>query len=95
MKALFVPIYWILNVIQIAAAIAGFHDWLGWNIVISIILALIIGWLPILGTIIGVMGAVEGWGWEYWQAILLFFWPLVFVFFFGTLSAITEKFSRN
>lgn len=95
MNGILVIVYWILNIVQIVAVIAGFHDWLGWNIIISIILAVFIGWSPILGTFMGVMGAVEGWGWEFWQAILLFIWPLVLVFFFGTLGAITERFSKH
>ncbi|MGK4231501.1 hypothetical protein ACK2MR_10165 [Providencia hangzhouensis] len=95
MNGIFTAVYWVLNIIQVIAVIAGFHEWLGWNIVISIILAAIIGWFPLIGTFMGVMGAVEGWGWEYWQAILLFIWPLILVFFFGALSTVTDKFSRN
>ncbi|WP_446935379.1 hypothetical protein [Morganella morganii] len=93
MSALITPLYWILNIVQIAAVIAGFHDWLGWNIVISVILAMVIGWMPLIGTVLGIMGAVHGWGWEYWQAILLFIWPMVLALFFGTLSMVFEKLS--
>ncbi|MHA6283697.1 hypothetical protein ACX3SL_11215 [Morganella morganii] len=92
MGGIITPLYWILNIVQIAAVIAGFHDWLEWNIVVSVILAVVVGWMPLVGTFLGVMGAVYGWGWEYWQAILLFAWPIIFILFFGAAGSISRSF---
>lgn len=93
MQFIMVVIYWILNIVQIMAVLAGFHDWLGWNLFISALFAIGMGWFPVIGTIMGVLGAVHGWGWEYWQAILLFIWPMVLALSFGTLSMVFEKLS--
>lgn len=66
-----------IGLVQMAAVFAGLQDWLGLNLILTIIGALIIGVIPVLGFMTGVGGAVVGWGWEWWQAALLFMWPMV------------------
>ncbi len=84
-----------VSLIQIAAIIGGLHDWLDWNIVISSILAVFITWIPIVGAVLGILGAIHAWHWELWQAVLLFAWPWVLILFFGTGSAIFNKLSNR
>ena len=69
-------IYTLMGIVQIAATIVGFEAWWGWNGFFAIVGAIFVGYIPILGTITGIMGAIEGWGWSPVWAILLFCWPL-------------------
>ena len=70
-------VYVVMGMVQIAAIVAGFEEWWGWNGFFSIIGASIVGYLPIIGTVIGIGGAICGWGWYPMAAILLFCWPLI------------------
>lgn len=69
--------YVIIGLVQIAATIAGFEAWWGWSGFFAIIGAVIVGHLPIFGTVMGIMGAIKGWGWSPILAILFFCWPFV------------------
>ncbi|MCQ0496608.1 hypothetical protein [Klebsiella pneumoniae] len=88
-------IFFIISIIQMLAIIGGFHDWLGWNLVISVLLAMCLTWFPLIGAILGVMGAMHAWYWEWWQAVLLFAWPVVLMFALGIGSFIYDKFSNR
>ena len=64
----------ILGLVQFIAAMAGFGALMGstpW--IIQAVLALFVAYIPILGGICGMYGAISVWGWSWWQAILLFF----------------------
>ena len=37
----------------------------------------LLGWMPLVGTIIGIVGAVKAWGWPWLQALLLFGGPFL------------------
>lgn len=43
----------------------GLLDW---------VLALLVTYAPVVGSVLGMMGAMDAWGWSIWQAGLLFFW---------------------
>lgn len=88
-------VFFAISIIQIAAIIGAFHLWLGWNAVLSVILALVLTWFPLIGAVLGVLGAVHAWHWEWWQAILLFAWPVVLMLFFGVGGFVFDKFARR
>lgn len=52
---------------------SGLTDWLGLHWIIAVPLALFLGFFPLVGSIFGMIGAINVWQWEWWQAGLLFF----------------------
>ncbi len=72
--------YFVIGFVQLFAIIEFFEQHLDWGF-FDVLLALLVTYIPLLGGILGVMGAVDGWGWNYWQAGLLFFWfvPVILV----------------
>ena len=78
-------IFLALGILQIAATIAGLEDWLGLPGFIAVILALFFAWMPLVGTLVGMVGAVTVWGWSWPAAIGLFFGPLIVMAIFAVL----------
>lgn len=68
---------YVIGFLQIFAAYAGIRVYTDWHWTICAPLAVSIGWTPLVGTIIGVYGAVKGWGWHWLPASLLFGWMLL------------------
>lgn len=80
-----------MGIIQIAAIIASFENWLGWNSFFALVGAMLIGYIPILGTIMGIIGAIAGWHLSPIWAILLFCWPFIFSIIFYSLLNLSDK----
>ena len=68
-------IYFCLSIFQFFALMDGFAYWFGTPGFINFFLALFGAGIPLLGTIGGIVGATQVWGWELYQAILFFFGP--------------------
>lgn len=84
-RLLYPVIYVITSILQFFAIYAYFslaHDMNG---ILSLILAVITCWIPILGTVLGVLGAHNGWGWSWFAVILLFFWPYILYMLIGKI----------
>ena len=62
--------WFVIGIIQFAAIVSGFQDALGF---IGVPLAFILAEIPILGTIMGIRGAMNNWGWNFLPSLLLFF----------------------
>jgi hypothetical protein len=62
--------WFILGLVQFFAIVTGFVNSLG--SFFGIIAAFILAEIPVLGTIMGIRGAVNNWGWSFLGAILLF-----------------------
>lgn len=65
-------IWILLGVTQIYAGFALF-DFLGLNFALALIMAAAVGWIPIAGPILAIIGAVKVWDWNIINATLLFF----------------------
>jgi|GEM_PF-2470966 len=74
-------ILFVWGVIQFFAIQGYFVDVLNWNHIIGFIAALLLAGVPILGPILGVIGATQGWGWGLVPALLLFFGQYLFFAF--------------
>jgi hypothetical protein len=74
---------WILlGFIQLAAMLNGLSDVFGKFF--GFIIALILGELPIIGTILGIRGAIVNWNWPIWKALALFIGaPIAMIFLMG------------
>lgn len=81
--------YFILGIFQLAAIMAGLEDWIGLHWLIAIPLAMIIAYIPVIGTIVGVVGAVTAWHWSWVQVGGLFFGPLIVLIFFALISGVS------
>jgi len=70
-------VFFILGLFQLFGVLSFFDDYLGWNFIISIILGFFVSNIPIIGTVLGILGMKFGFGWEWWQAILLYCWGFI------------------
>jgi hypothetical protein len=75
-----------LGCLQVWAAHDGFEYWFGGYPIVATILSLCIGFMPIIGGTVGIIGAVEVWGWSWTSAIILF-WGLGLLVIIFTISA--------
>lgn len=91
--------YYALGLVQIFATYNFFKYYWEWNGVVSFFAAMFTGYMPILGSIAGVMGATKVWGWELWAAMLLFFFPfaiwLLVIILGGTVGLLGSAFSKR
>jgi hypothetical protein len=67
--------YFLLGLIQMVAVMYGAHAWWHLGHTTSFLLALILAYIPVLGTIAGIVGAHAGFGWGWGACSLLFLWP--------------------
>lgn len=92
-------VYLGIGLFQLAAIYSFLEDYWGWPFLLSAIGGLIVAYIPVLGSICGVLGAIYVWRWEVWQAILLFCWPIIFMFcggFGGFIAYILDNiFKKN
>jgi hypothetical protein len=84
-QALAVIVYLGLGLLQLAATIDGLEEWIGLHWLIAVPVACFVAYFPLVGTIIGMLGAVTVWGWSWLAAFALFFGPLLVV---ATLTAL-------
>ncbi len=83
-----------LGLFQIAATIAGIEHWFGIHWFFAGIIALFIAWSPIVGTVLGMVGAHYAWGWSWLSAFLLFFGPLIVIAGIALAAGALEKVRR-
>ncbi|MEC9346863.1 MAG: hypothetical protein VYB54_11590 [Pseudomonadota bacterium] len=72
--------YVVLGLIQLFAIQAAFSSLLGVGQIVGLILAFLATWFPLVGTGLGIWGAVAVWNWSILAAILLFGWHVVLAF---------------
>lgn len=83
--------YVVLGLVQLAAVMAGLEEWVGLHWVLAFFLALIIAYIPLVGSVVGIMGAIEAWHWAWWQAGALFFGGLAVVVVLAVVSGAAER----
>lgn len=69
--------YVLLGFFQFAALMAGLTDWIGLHWLLALPVAFFVSYIPLLGTVFGMVGAVKGWDWSWMQAAALFFGPML------------------
>jgi len=69
MKLLLSGAYVLLGFVQLFAI----ADYFGGGF-FSLMWAFFLTYIPLVGSVFGVLGAHQEWGWELWQALMLFFW---------------------
>lgn len=84
-------IYIVIGLFQLAAVMGGLEAWWGFNGFFSFIIAFFVAYIPVLGSVVGIAGAMKAWHWEWWQAGGLFFGGLVLTIIFATASGIIGR----
>lgn len=75
--------FFIMGIVQLLAMYALLVDYWDWPKLLAIPIGMILAYIPVIGSICGFFGALYAWDWEWWQAVLLFFWqPVVWLLFF-------------
>jgi hypothetical protein len=69
--------YFIMGIVQLFAAWDGFMYMLGVGGFVGGILAFVVTYVPIVGSAMGMYGAMNVWGWSFLKAFVLFFWYLI------------------
>lgn len=84
--------YLLSGLFLLAAIMSGLVSWWDDPGFLAFIVALFEVYIPILGTVVGVVGAHEAWGWGWPMAIGLFFGPLILIY---VIASIQSALSRN
>lgn len=71
--------YVCLGIFQFVAMFAGLTDWIGLHWMIAGPVSLLIAYIPLVGTVLGIMGAMTAWNWPLLHALALFLGPLVVI----------------
>ena len=66
-----------VSIMQIVASIDGILFFFGMHWIFALFAALILVFIPAIGPLAGVYGAVMVWEWPIWGALVLFFWPYI------------------
>lgn len=69
--------YLLLGLFQLAAVMAGLVDWVGLHWLFAALVAMFIAYIPVLGTVLGIAGAVTAWDWHWLMATALFAGPFL------------------
>ena len=83
--------YLIVGLVQLAAIAAGIEYGAGLGGILSFILAALLTYIPLLGSVLGVYGAVNEWHWGIWQAGALFFWYVPVAILLMLTGALTSR----
>jgi hypothetical protein len=69
--------YLLLGLFQLAAVMAGLVDWVGLHWLFAALVAMFIAYIPVVGTVLGIVGAVTAWDWHWLMATALFAGPFL------------------
>jgi len=86
--------YIFFGLVQAVAIVDGERLWWGLHWFLALPLALVVAYVPVLGTVVGILGAMQAWSLRPWIAIILFCWPYVVIlaaFLSGGISAFTQR----
>ena len=84
-------VYFGMGLVQLAAIFTGIDEVLGVGWFLSAVIGLCVTYIPLIGTIGGLWGAMEGWGWSFWEAGILFFGPWIMVLIIGGIVAMSDR----
>lgn len=83
--------YMALGLFQLAAVMAGLHEWWGIPKVVAALIGFIVAYLPVIGTITGIVGAHDAWRWSWEMSIALFLGPMIVMFSIAGVAALLDR----
>jgi hypothetical protein len=95
MQAFLIIAYVVIGFAQLFAIMAGLEYALGLNWFFAGVLVLLVTYVPLIGSIAGVYGAVNVWNWGLLQAIALFFWYVPVAILVYAVGGIASLFDRR
>lgn len=69
--------YLLLGLFQLAAVMAGLVDGMGLHWLLAALVAMFTAYVPVLGTVLAVVGAVTAWDWHWLMATAVFAGPFL------------------
>ena len=76
-NVIFYLCYFAIGTVQLFACWAGAQVWFDIGPILAFIIGIFLAYIPIIGTLLGIYGAITAWDWSLFNAILLFFGPFV------------------
>ena len=86
-----VPLYFIVGFAQLFAIMDLFKFTFYLGGFISFIAAFFVTYIPLIGSILGVLGAHDFWGWSWFWSIALFFWYIFMVPVFLVMGMLEKR----
>lgn len=74
MRAFFSIGYLVVGIVQLFAIMDGVAFATGFDGFVGFLIAIFTTYIPLLGAMLGIYGAVNVWDWSFLQAALIFFW---------------------
>lgn len=71
--------YFVLGLLQLIAILAGLNEWTGLHVGLLVPLAVFIAYTPLVGTIVGLIVAVNIWQWTWLLASAVFLTPFFLI----------------
>ncbi len=93
--ALGVVAYLTVALLQIPAVVSGIHELTGVWWAACVLMGVAIGSLPIVGSLLGIRGAEDVWGWSAGEAYALFVGIPLFFLILGVLIGAGRALSRR
>lgn len=87
--------YFMVGLVQLFAIMDGVAFALNINKFFAAMIALFITYIPLVGSIVGVYGAVNVWDWSLLQAAVFFFWYVPVLIAIALVGGAGELFSRS
>ncbi len=82
------------SIFQVIATAAGVTHLTGWSFT-SWLIAVIVGWLPVIGTATGSYGAISAWNWPWYGAVSFFAWPIILVVTLLGIAVVQSRVQRT
>lgn len=80
-------LFFILGSIQWLAGADGIAHWMHIPGFLAAFISAFLAYIPVIGTIVGVLGAVNSWGWEWYWAVALFVGPWATIALISLIAA--------
>jgi hypothetical protein len=83
--------FFVMGLVQLAAIMGGLKIWIGLSGFLGFVVAGFLAYFPLVGSVLGMYGAVTLWGWSWLGAAALFLWPLALGLAVAAVGAVAER----
>ena len=84
-----------LALFQATAIMAGLEEWIGLHWIIAVPVAYFVAYIPIVGTLVGILGAITAWNLSLLSASALFLGPFAVLVMLGIETGVFTSPSRR
>ena len=65
-------VYFLVGIVSVFALIQGIEAWLDVPSFVAVLIAIVVGFFPLIGGIASLIATIDVWGWPWWQAVVVF-----------------------